>query len=536
MNKIIKMANKKIGLGGAAALLITTSMIGQVLGFLRIKVINGNFDAYGPQSTDAFFAAFKIPDLFFYTIAAGALGVVFMPVLADHLVKHDRKGVWILSTSLLNLLAVLMFIVGLIIFFCTEPLIHMVAPSLEGTQKHNAIIIMRFIAFNPLFFTISGILTAVQQTFGRFFFYAIGPLFYNLCIIISVYAFRNNLGLIGLGIGALVGALVQLIVAIIGLGGLNFHYTRKIHYKLPDFKKILHQLPARSVDQGMDSINSVVETNFASRLGTSNISHYENAYTLHLAPILLIGTAISTAAFPRLNQRLAQNRIDLFRRDFLMILRVMIWIAMPVVVVSFFARGYLARMIFSRSAPLIATIFGFMCVAIFARILYAIMSRYFYAQKDTKTPLLVSLFAIGLNIFLAWRLSSPSAYGVAGLAMAQSIAAAIEIVILSGIMIYRDHRLLNREFWSGVARIISVTGFSVVATYIMVAFFPLKVTDTGFITLGFKLTLIASVTMIVHVGLSSLFGLNEAIPVVAKIRKVLRLLMRPLPIDLGSRN
>src|SRR5205085_7174884 len=130
----------------------------------------------------------------------------------------------------------------------------------------------------------------------------------------------------------------------------------------------LRALPPRSLDQGMDQIQSIVEVNFASNRalgGATAISNYSNAYILHTAPILLIGTAISTAAFPRLNQRLSQGRPDLFRKDFLMVLRAMIWISAPLVVVCFFGRGYLARFIYSQGSPQIAMIFGFLCVAIF---------------------------------------------------------------------------------------------------------------------------------------------------------------------------
>lgn len=518
-------------MGGAAALLMSTALIGQVLGFLRVKFVNANFEILGPHSTDAFFAAFKIPDFFFYTVAAGALGVAFIPVLADHLEKHDRKGVWELSTSLLNLLATIMAVVGLIIFIFAEPLIHyIVAPNLEPQQMHNAVTIMRLIAFNPLLFTVAGILTATQQTFGRFFYYAIGPIVYNVSIIISIFVFKDNIGLVGLGIGALIGAILQVVVVFFGMAGLNFKWDPRVNFRSPDFRKILRQLPARSVDQGIDSINSIVETNFARRLGTGYLTYYESAYTLHTAPILLIGSAISTAAFPRMSERLSQGRVDLFRKEFLQILRVMIWITVPVVVVCFFARGYLARIIFSRGSPEIAAIFGFLCVAIFFRIVYAIVSRYFYAQKDTWTPLAVSIFAIALNIFLAWNLSRPWNYGVSGLAMAQSIVAAAEVIILSLVMVVKDFKLFDREFWGGIWRIMSVTGFTVVVTYIMVSFFPLQAKDTGFLTLGFKLGLIALVTALVHLGLSSLFSLNEAVPVVAKLRKTIKFILRPVRI------
>jgi putative peptidoglycan lipid II flippase len=531
-NRILSRANKRISLSGAATLLVVTALLGQVLGFLRVKFINANFPIFGPESTDAFFAAFKVPDFFFYTVAAGALGVAFIPVLADHLERHDRKGVWELSSSLLNLLAIVTAIIGVFIFVFARPLIDkIVAPGMDPAQLNNAVTIMRLIAFNPLLFTLAGILTATQQTFGRFFFYAIGPLIYNLSIIASVFIFKDNIGLVGLGIGALAGAILQLVVIFFGMGGLNYNWRPTINFASPDFRKILRQLPPRSVDQGIDSINSIVETNFARRLGTGNLTFYESAYTLHTAPILLIGTAISTAAFPRMTERLAQGRYDLFRKEFLQILRIMIWITVPVVVICFFARGYLARVIFSRGSPEIAAIFGFLCAAIFFRVVYAIVSRYFYAQKDTWTPLIVSIFAIALNIVLAWELSRPYNYGVSGLAMAQSIVAAAEVAILFGIMLVKDSRLFDRKFWGGIWQILSVTGFSVVATYIAVKIFPLQSDDTGFLTLGFKLGMITAVTAVVHVGLSYMFGLEEAVPVIAKFKQTIRLVLKPIKID-----
>lgn len=521
MDRIFRRANKRISLGNAAALLVAASLAGLILGFLRTKLVNANFPALGPESTDAYFAAFKIPDLFFFTLAAGALGVAFMPFLADRLEKNDRKAVWDLSNSLMNLLAIVMAIVGVIIFVFAEPLLHyVVAPTMGDEQLHNATTIMRLIAFNPLLFTISGILTSVQQTFGRFFFFAVAPLFYNLSIIFSIYIF-DDLGLIGLGVGALIGAILQLLISLFGYIGLRYKYQAKINWGSQNFKQILRQLPPRSLDQGIDSVNGIVETNLAQRLGEGKLSYYENAYVLHTAPTLLIGTTISTAAFPRLTDRLAQNRKDLFRKEFLEILRVIIWLIMPVAVIAYFARGYLARMIFAYDAPQIASILGFFVGAIVFRTIYALVSRWFYAQKDSRTPLFVSLFAIALNIVLAYFLSRPSAYGVEGLAMASSYVAAAEVVVLFIVMVMRDHKLLDREFWSGLYRILSVTGFTVITGFIMLSIFPLISTDKGFITLGGKLAAIAGVTLLVHFGMSMLFGLEEVRPVLNRIRKIM---------------
>ncbi len=516
----INKKTPKINIGNVAALLIGASLLGQVLGFLRTKLVNGNFPLTGGQSTDAYFAAFIIPDFFFFTLAAGALGVAFMPVLSDRLHKGDRRGMWELSASLMNLLAILMAVVAVIILIFAKPLIeHIVAPGLPDDQVNTAATIMRFLAFNPLLFTISGILTSVQQTMGRFFFFAIAPLFYNVSIIISIFIFKDNIGLVGLGIGAMIGAVLQLLVVACGLWKTGFRWHAHIAWRSKDFRMVLKALPARSLDQGVDQIEDIVETHIASGLGAGAISNYNNAYVLSTAPILLIGTAISTAAFPRLNARLSQGRPDLFRRDFLMVLRAMVWISAPLVVVCFFARGYLARLIYTNGNQAIATIFGFLTLAIFFRIIYSILSRWFYAQKDTKTPLLVSLFIIAFNIVVAFLLTRPGGYGVVGLAIAQSVSSMTEVVILSIVMLIRDKQLFDARFWGGIGRIMSVTGFSLVAGFIMISIYPLGINDRGFFTLGSKLFFIALVTFGVHVGVSALIGLEEVRPIFVRTRK-----------------
>lgn len=522
-------AKKRISIGGAAALLMVTTLVGQLLGLLRTRLVNANFPATGPESTDAYFAAFNIPDFFFFTLAAGALGVAFMPVLADHLNKGDKKGIWDLSSSLLNLMVILMAFVAAVIFIFAEPLIkYIVAPEMAPEAQQNAIMIMRFLAFNPLLFTISAIIMSVQQTMGRFFFFAIAPLFYNLSIIVSIFVFRDNIGIVGLGIGALAGGILQVAIALIGQRGTGFKWRRIITWKSPDFRLILRQLPPRSLDQGVDQINSIVETNFASRLAAGSISNYNNAFILHNAPIMLIGTSIATAAFPNLNNRLSQGRPDLFRRDFLRTLRVMIWIAMPMAVIVFFARGILARLIFANNAPEIALILGFLSAAIFFRILYALMSRWFYSQKDTWTPLIVSIFVIALNIWLVYMLTQQWGYGAAGLAIAQSIVALVEVAILSVIMVVRDHKLFDLQFIGDVTKIIAVTGFSVLAGYITVSFVPLAQDDRGFFVLGSKLAVIAGVTAAVHVIISQAIGLEESKPIFRWLKKII---FRPVRIQ-----
>jgi peptidoglycan biosynthesis protein MviN/MurJ (putative lipid II flippase) len=210
-----------------------------------------------------------------------------------------------------------------------------------------------------------------------------------------------------------------------------------------------------------------------------------------------------------------------------MVLRAIIWIVVPVVVIAFFTRGYLARLIYKNPQPAIAEAVGFLTGAIFFRTIYSIISRWFYAQKDTKTPLFVSLFSIALNIYLAFTLVKELG-DVTSLAIAQSIVAAVEVLILITIMLRRDRKLFDAEFWGGVSRILSVTGFTILVTYMMVQLVPLGLTDRGFIKLSAKLLAIIVPTFVVHIWLSSLFGLEEVRPVTKKLRA---LILKPVPIE-----
>src|ERR1044072_9366647 len=111
---------KRIPLSNVALLLIAAALVSQVLGFFRTKLVNANFLSHGPDSTGAYFAAFNIPDFFFFTLSAGALGVAFIPILTDRLQKGDRKGMWELASSLLNLLSIIMLAVAVVIFIFAE--------------------------------------------------------------------------------------------------------------------------------------------------------------------------------------------------------------------------------------------------------------------------------------------------------------------------------------------------------------------------------------------------------------------------------
>jgi putative peptidoglycan lipid II flippase len=525
---IFRRSNKRLSIGSAAILLASFSLASTLLGLLRTSLINSeNFNDFG---RDAYFAAFKIPDFVFFALSSGALAVAFMPILNDRLTKSGKQVSWKLTSSILNTLALGSLVLSIIILIFAPQIVGVLF-HFEPAQRELCASIMRIIAVNPFLFSISTVLTTTQQAVGRFFFFASAPLVYNISIIVSILLFRDDLGIIAPAVGVAIGALLQLIVAALGMLGLNFSYTWGVDVKNVDYRAVMKALPARSIDQGIDYINSIFETRFASglvRLGHYGaVSNFENALLLHNAPIMLIGIAISSAAFPRFTERISQGRPDLFRKEFLQILRAMLWIALPVVIVTYFAHEYLARLIAKTINPEIATLLQYLVVAILFRTLYAAISRWFYAQRNTKVPLFVSLFAIGLNIILAYNLSKPSAYGIIGLAISQSIVAFMEVVILVFIMNRMDRKLFDKAFLVSIIKILSTSGLTIVVASIMVAILPLDNSDRG-LTLTAKLSIISFMTLAAHIGLSWVMRLDEVRPITARIKK---LVLRPVKIQ-----
>lgn len=313
MNQFLSRANKRISLGSAAVLLSAASFVSIFLGILRTKLINANFNNF---ESDAYFAAFKLPDFVFFTLASGALGVAFLPVLSERLVRN-KKSAWELASYLLNFLAIISLVASVLLIIFAEPLLkHIVAPGFTPEQLQLSVSIMRIVSVNIFIFAISTVLTTTQQSVGRFFFMAIAPIFYNGAIIASIFIFGDTLGIVGLSLGVALGAILQLLVVTLGMIGMKFRYQPKIDFKNKSFREVLRILPARSIDQGVDYINGIAETRFASKLNIGSVTNFENALLLQNAPVMLIGTAISTAAFPRLTDRLAKGQVEMFRKEF----------------------------------------------------------------------------------------------------------------------------------------------------------------------------------------------------------------------------
>ena len=533
---VVQLANMKLSVKSAALVLASSTLISALLGLFRDRLLNSYYLGTYPTGIDAYTAAFTIPDFMFFILTSGALAVSFVPVFNQRLATGNKKSAWELSSSVLNLMALLTLIASVLIMIFADPLIrYVVSPGLDESGMVLAISMTRVIAINPFLFSIATVLTSVQQAVGRFVFYAFAPAIYNIGIIIGITWFTGGInlfgwqifegGIMGVAIGVILGAIMQLVVSLIGLFGLGMDYEFKIYWKNQGFRSILKLLPARSMDQGMDYINGIVNTNLSSRMGAGAVRSFNQASTLHQMPVSLIGVAISTAFFPKLTEELGAGDKKEFYKTFRQALRMIIWIALPVSVIAFFTRGYVTSFISNignnDSNGTIASVLGVLCIAIFARSVFHIASRGFYAFQDTKTPFFVSIFAIGLTIIVSiWFYLI--GWGVDGLGLAQSIGAIIEIIILLYILQRRARgELLTRGFWQGVLRMVFATLVAGCVAFSMTKFIPLMATDVSLVITIPKFLLIAAVSSIAYLLASYFLDIKEVRPIVDYFKKIL---------------
>lgn len=532
LENTVTKANTKLPMNLAAILLAGSTLISSVLGLIRDRQLNGLYYATYPQGIDAYTVAFTVPDFMFFILVSGALSVTFIPVFNQRLATGNKKSAWELSTSILNLMAIITLIASILIIIFSEQLVrYVVGPGLDESSRALAVSMMRVIAVNPFLFAIASVIASMQQAVGRFTFFALAPAIYNVGIIIGIMFLTDGInifghqlfdgGIMGVALGVVLGSIMQLLVSCIGLYKMGFDYRFKIYWGNKGFRKVLSLLPARSLDQGIDYINGIVETNLASRMAAGTIRAYQQALTLSYVPINLIGVAISTAAFPKMTERLGQGRPDLFKKELQIVLRIIIWLAMPVTVITFFSRGYLVNFIKNGGDVLMSGILGVLAVAILFRSIYHISARSFYARQDTKTPLYISFFAIGLNIFLAIWFTMSLKLGPYGLAMATAIVSIVEVIILFTIMSRKIEGLFDKVFVNAIAKMAYATSFTAIVTYICVSTLPLSVNDQSFFASFPKFILIVLISVSSYLVFCKLLGIKEVEPIICRIKKIL---------------
>ena len=225
------------------------------------------------------------------------------------------------------------------------------------------------------------------------------------------------------------------------------------------------------------------------------------------------------AAFPKITERAASKRTDLFRKDVAETVMVILWFAIPAATIAFFMRGYLVRLLVGGGNLIISQILGWFVVSIVFRAIFHSITRAFYAQQDTKTPLYVSFATVGLNIVLAFTLTK--LYGIVGLAMAQSAVAVFEVAILLRLLTKKLGQFFDVGSLVKVAKMLAAAFGASVVNYGLIRYlFPLRADDVGFFSLAPKFGFIVSVTILTYFVLSYVLRIQYTQPVLTRLKRM----------------
>ena len=459
-------AGSKHQIAQAAALVMALFVISRLLGLGREIIIGSQFGT--SSDLDAYLAAFRLPDLLFQLIAGGALGSAFIPTFAGLLAQEKRRDAWRLASAIINLamliLTVLSFLAGLLAPMLVEKII---APGFSPTQQALTVDLMRLMLVTPIVFGVSGILMGILNSHQHFLLPALAPALYNLAIIGGAVILAPSMSVQGLAIGVVAGSLLHLFAQLPGLSGRNGFYALRLGLGDRNVREVGRLMLPRTIGLAAVQLNFLVNTILASRLAVGSLSAINYAWLIMLLPQGIFAQAIATAAFPTFSALAARGEMDEFRSTVSSVLRAIFFLSIPATVGLIMLRVPLIQVLLergafdARSTQWVALALGFYALGLAGHSAVEILSRAFYSLHDTIRPVSIGLGAMGLNIILSLILSRPVEAGGmahAGLALANSIATLLEMIVLLVMLGKKAEGMPWREIGNSVARTVIASG------------------------------------------------------------------------------
>ncbi len=431
---------------GAALLIGGATLLNKVIGVLRDRII-AHFYGAGPV-TDAYYAAFKIPDLIYNLLIVGALTAGFIPVFTKLFLEEgkDKSQAWRLANNVLNIAAIaLVVLCGLGIIFAPY-LVPLLTPGFNQENLNLTITLTRVMFLSPIFLGFSMVLGGVLQSLRRFVLYSFAPIFYNLGIIFGAAGLTKFFGPVGLGIGVVIGAAIHFSLQFYGAYLVGFRWQPIFKWKDKNTRLIGKLMIPRTLGLAVSNLNTFVTTILASLLPAGSIAVYNYADNLQWVPIGVIGISFALATFPLLSASVAEGNEEKFIAGLGNTMRQILFLIIPVSLIFLILRAQIVRVVlgsgeFDWTATInTADALAFFSLGLFAQSLIPLLARAFYALSNTKTPFFIGVFAALINIIASLVLMEP--LGVAGLALAASIGA---IVNLSLLLIYLKTTIHNLE-------------------------------------------------------------------------------------------
>lgn len=445
-----------------AGLIVTGAyFLSRVLGWIRLVVISTTFGATG--QLDAFFAAFRIPDLIFQLVAAGALSSALIPIIAGFLATDEEARAWRVASTVTTLMMAALLVLAVLVAIAAPVLMPLVTPGFDLVQTEQTVELTRVMLLSPILLALGSVATSLLNATGRFAAPAVAPLVYNVAIIVAAVFFAPTLGVAGLALGVVVGSFLHLLVQLSPLASTGFRYEPIVDRDDPAARQALVLMAPRAVGLGVTQLTFIVSTTLASGLATGSITALNVAFTLLQIPIGIIGVPLGVVVFPSLARELARGSIEQYVALLTRSVRLILYVMLPLTGLAMVLRRQTVTLLFDYGrfgAPAIdltANTLLYFMVGLAAHSLIAVLARAFYAGKDTRTPVLVAILAVVVNV--TFSIASVGSLGLTGLALGVAIGAWVECLILVAIL----HRRLDGFQLGGIGRVFAELGVASVA-------------------------------------------------------------------------
>ncbi len=532
---------------GRATLILTGSFIAsRILGLLRTSLFAYVFGA--SSTSDAFIQAFLVPDLIFTVIAGGALSSAFIPVFTQYIVRdHDEKTAWHITSSLLNIIVAIMTGIALLAFIFALWIVPLYNPGMSQSNPQELSLIISLSRIMLLQSVIMGggvILNSVLFAKQNFLLPAIGTVLYNVGLIaglipglfITLHRTPASLTLAAYfaTLGVVLGAILMVGIQVPGAIKEGMVYTFSFDWHHPAVIQIARQMVPRAFNSAMLYFSIFIDRALILLMGAAvgldaggSITQYYQAFLLISLPLGIFGMAVSTAAFPTLAENVALGHMDRFRNIIQDTLRSILFLSLPssiglivlglpIIQVLLEHGAYSLDSALSTSIPLAFFAFGLIGLS-----MVEILTRSFYALRDTKTPVTVSIvqfiFKIALSIILIQAYRWSLKWGLGGLALSTATAANLEAFALLWLLQERVEGFELRKLALFAGRVLLAALVMGLVLLILRFLLDLIFVTTSDQRLGFggtllaiiKLSLELAVGLIVYIRATRLLGIED---------------------------
>jgi len=422
-----------------AGLIVTAAfLVSRVLGYVRLAVITAAIPAGAERDLDAFFAAFRIPDLVFQLAAAGALSTALIPLVSGLVAAGEEARAWRLVSSVTTLMVAALGALTVVLWLAAPFVVPPLVPGFQPAQTDQTIELTRTMLLGPLFLALGSVATSILNARGRFAASAIAPIAYNLAIIGGALLLVPGMGVAGLAVGVVAGSLAHVLIQLGPVARAGFRFRPGVDRADPLTARAFALMAPRAIGLGGAQVTFLVMTTLATTLAAGAVAGFTLAFTLLQIPVGVIGVPLGVVLLPSLAREAALGDVERFGRLLTRALGLLVFVmvgttALGIVLADaavriLFGHGGLDETTLDATAAATATFL----LGLTAHSAIAVLARAFYARQDTLTPVLVALAVVALDAALAVALIGP--LGLSGLALAIAVGAWAEALALAAVL------------------------------------------------------------------------------------------------------